>query len=119
MIDKRILSFVNTIICLRVQDSTGTYLCVACRTVRRYYSACTIAVCAVNLRIIQVRLPYTILSYLVKSFLQEKAVEATKQNKDEKRTKPKHEEQEGMPQRQHCPPEQRRGDRNPECHEEQ
>jgi hypothetical protein len=24
-----------------------------------------------------------------------------------------------MPQRQHCPPEKCRGDRNPECHEEQ
>jgi hypothetical protein len=24
-----------------------------------------------------------------------------------------------MPQHQHCPPEKRRGDRNPECHEEQ
>jgi hypothetical protein len=24
-----------------------------------------------------------------------------------------------MPQHQHCPPEKRRGDKNPECHEEQ
>jgi hypothetical protein len=39
-----------------------------------------------------------------KKILQEKAVEATKQ-KEEKRGKPKPEEQEGMPQRQHCPPE--------------
>jgi hypothetical protein len=39
-----------------------------------------------------------------------------KRRKEEK-TKP--EEQEGMPQHQHCPPEKRRGDRNPECHEEQ
>jgi hypothetical protein len=46
------------------------------------------------------------------NFLQEKAVEATKQ-KEEKREKPKPKEQEGMPQRQHCPPEKRRGDRNP------
>jgi hypothetical protein len=45
-------------------------------------------------------------------FLQEKAVEATKQ-KEEKRKKPKPEEHEGMPQHQHCPPENRRGDRNP------
>jgi hypothetical protein len=45
-------------------------------------------------------------------------VEATKQ-KEEKRKKPKPEEQEGMPQHQHCPPEKRRGDRNPECHDEQ
>jgi hypothetical protein len=46
-------------------------------------------------------------------------VEATKQN-EEKRKRPKPEEhQEGMPQRQHCPPEKRRGDRNPEYHEEQ
>jgi hypothetical protein len=37
------------------------------------------------------------------NFLQEKAVEATKE-KEEKREKPKPEEQEGMPQRQHCPP---------------
>jgi hypothetical protein len=51
------------------------------------------------------------------NFLQEKAVEATKQ-KEEKRKKPKPEKQEGMPQHQHCPPEKRRGDRNPECHEE-
>jgi hypothetical protein len=53
----------------------------------------------------------------LKKFLKEKAVEATKQ-KEEKRKKPKPEEQEGMPQRQHCPPEKCRGDRNPECHEE-
>jgi hypothetical protein len=45
-------------------------------------------------------------------------MEATKQ-KEEKRKKRKPEEQEGMPQRQYCPPEKRRGDRNPECHEEQ
>jgi hypothetical protein len=45
-------------------------------------------------------------------------VETTKQNKEETRRKPKPEEQEGMPQRQHCRPEKRRGDRNPECHEE-
>jgi hypothetical protein len=32
--------------------------------------------------------------------------------------KPKPEEQEGMLQRRHCPPEKRRGDKNPECHEE-
>jgi hypothetical protein len=54
---------------------------------------------------------------LIKIFLQEKAVQATKQ-KEENRKKPKPEEQEGMPQRQHCPPAKRRGDRNPECHEE-
>jgi hypothetical protein len=47
-----------------------------------------------------------------------KAVEATKQ-KEEKREKPKPEEHKGMPQREHCPLEKRRGDRNPECHEEQ
>jgi hypothetical protein len=39
-------------------------------------------------------------------------VEATKQ-KEEKRKKPKPEEQEGMKPRQHCPPKKRRGDRNP------
>jgi phage regulator Rha-like protein len=41
------------------------------------------------------------------NFLQEKAVEATKQ-KEEKRKNPKPEEQEGMQQHQHCPPEERR-----------
>jgi hypothetical protein len=46
------------------------------------------------------------------NFLQEKAVEATKQ-KEEKRKKPKPEKLEGMPQHQHCPPEKRRGDKNP------
>jgi hypothetical protein len=51
-------------------------------------------------------------------FLQEKAAKATKQN-EEKRKQPQPEEQEGMPQHQHCPPEKRRGDRNPECYEEQ
>jgi hypothetical protein len=40
-------------------------------------------------------------------------VAATKQ-KEEKRKKPEPEEQEGMPQRQHCPPEKRPEDRNPE-----
>jgi hypothetical protein len=46
--------------------------------------------------------------------LQEKAAEATKQ-KEEKRKKPKpDEEQDGMPQHQHCPPaKHHRGDRNP------
>jgi hypothetical protein len=39
----------------------------------------------------------------MKVFVQEKAAEATKQ-KEEMRKKPKPEEQEGMPQRQHCPP---------------
>jgi hypothetical protein len=33
-------------------------------------------------------------------------VEATKQNKEEKRKKPEPEEQEGMPHRQHCPPDE-------------
>jgi hypothetical protein len=40
----------------------------------------------------------------IKKILQEKAVETTKQ-KEKKRKKSKPEEQEGMPQRQHCPPE--------------
>jgi hypothetical protein len=44
-------------------------------------------------------------------------VEATKQKK-KKEEKPKLEEQEGMPQHQHCPPEKRRGNKNPQCHEE-
>jgi hypothetical protein len=47
-----------------------------------------------------------------KNYYKKKAVEATKQ-KEEKRKKPKPEEQEGVPQHQHCPPENRRGDRNP------
>jgi hypothetical protein len=46
-----------------------------------------------------------------------KKQEATKQ-KEEMRKKPKPEDQEGMPQRQLCPPEKRRGDRNLKCHEE-
>jgi hypothetical protein len=40
-----------------------------------------------------------------------------KRRKEKK--KPKPEEREGMPQRQHCPPAKRRGDRNPKYHEEQ
>jgi hypothetical protein len=53
-----------------------------------------------------------------KFVLQEEAVEATKQ-KEEKRKRLEPEEQEGMPQGQHCPPAKRRGDRNPKYHEEQ
>jgi hypothetical protein len=49
----------------------------------------------------------------IKKFLQVKAVEATNQ-KGEKKKKPKPEEQEGMPQRQHCPHAKRREDRNPD-----
>jgi hypothetical protein len=45
-------------------------------------------------------------------------MEATKQ-KEEKSEKPKPEEEEGMPHRQHCPHAKHHGDRNPECHEEQ
>jgi hypothetical protein len=45
-------------------------------------------------------------------------MEATKQ-KEEKRKKPKPEEHEGMPHREHRPHAKRRGDRNPEYHEEQ
>jgi hypothetical protein len=36
----------------------------------------------------------------------------TATQKEEKRKKPKPEEQEGMPKRQHCPPAKRRGDRS-------
>jgi hypothetical protein len=50
---------------------------------------------------------------MINNFLQEKAVEATKQKKEERRKKPKPEEHEGMPQHQHCPLEKRRGDKNP------
>jgi hypothetical protein len=60
----------------------------------------------------------TILLLLIcKISLHEKAVETTKQ-KEDKRKKPMPEEQEGMPKRQYCPPKKRRGDRNPDCHEE-
>jgi hypothetical protein len=45
-------------------------------------------------------------------------VETTKQ-KEEKRKQPEPEEKEGMPQHRHCPPAKRRGDRNPQYHEEQ
>jgi hypothetical protein len=55
---------------------------------------------------------------IITKFLTKQAVEATKQ-KEEKRKKSTPEEQEGMPQRQHCPLEKRRRDRSPECHEEQ
>jgi hypothetical protein len=60
---------------------------------------------------------YSILVLLLKKILQEKAMETTKQ-KEEKREKSKPEEQEGMPQHQHCPPEKSCGDKNPECHKE-
>jgi hypothetical protein len=36
------------------------------------------------------------------NFLQEKALDATRQNKEEERKKPKPEEAEGMSQRRHC-----------------
>jgi hypothetical protein len=51
-----------------------------------------------------------------KLFLQEKAVEATQQ-KEERRGKPKPEEQEGMPQHQHRLPPKRREKKN--CIEDQ
>jgi hypothetical protein len=44
-----------------------------------------------------------VLALQINDFLQEKAVEATKQ-KEEKRKKSKPEKQEGMPPHQHCPP---------------
>jgi hypothetical protein len=57
--------------------------------------------------------PYLLVKPVLQNFLQEKAGKATKQ-KEEKRKKPKPEVQEaGVPQRQHCPPAKRRGDRNP------
>jgi hypothetical protein len=68
-----------------------------------------------------VPVPLSIILHSIKSnFLQEKAVEVTKQKEETRRKpKPNNKEQEGMPpERQHCPPEKRRGDRNPECHEE-
>jgi hypothetical protein len=58
-----------------------------------------------------------VILFLNKLFLQEKAVETTRQ-REEKRKQPKPEEQEGMPHHQHCPHAKRRGDRNPKYHEE-
>jgi hypothetical protein len=51
----------------------------------------------------------------MKMSYKKKQVETTKQ-KGERREKSKPEE--GMPQRQHCHPAKRRGDRNPTNHEE-
>jgi hypothetical protein len=45
-------------------------------------------------------------------------VDTTKQ-KEERREKPKPEEDEAMPQHQQCPPAKRREDMNPKYHEEQ
>jgi hypothetical protein len=63
---------------------------------------------------------YKVLKRLLISynFLQEKAAETTKQ-KGERRKRPEPEEQEGMPEHQHCLPAKHREDRNPESHEEQ
>jgi large-conductance mechanosensitive channel len=61
---------------------------------------------------------------VVNNFLQEKAMEATKQ-KEEKREKNHNDkpeqEQKGIMtiKDQHCPPEKRHGDRNPKYNEEQ
>jgi hypothetical protein len=41
-----------------------------------------------------------------------------KKKKGGGKKKPNPEEQEGMPQTQHCPPEKRLGDKSPECHED-
>jgi hypothetical protein len=46
-------------------------------------------------------------------------VEATKYKAKKKGKKAKPEEHEGTRQRKHCPLAKRRGDRNPEYHEEQ
>jgi hypothetical protein len=48
----------------------------------------------------------------LKKKLQQKTVEATK-HKEGMRANPKLDEQEGVPQRQHCPLEKRHGDMNP------
>jgi hypothetical protein len=58
---------------------------------------------------------------IIKQFLTRKSSggHQAKKKKKKRRKKPKPEEQEGMPQHQHCPPEKRRGNKNPECHEEQ
>jgi hypothetical protein len=55
---------------------------------------------------------------ILNQFSYNKVVEAT-ELKEEKRGKPKPEEQEGMPQHQHCPLSKHHGDRSPEYHEEQ
>jgi hypothetical protein len=53
-----------------------------------------------------------------KLLTRKKAAETTKQ-KEEKRKKHEPEEQECMPQHQHCPLAKRRGNRNPKYHEKQ
>jgi hypothetical protein len=53
-----------------------------------------------------------------RKILQEKAVEMTTMQKEEKRENPEPEEREGMPQHQRCPPAKSRGDRSPKYHEE-
>jgi hypothetical protein len=67
---------------------------------------------AVAAQTYRIRICLEAIRRIIKTFLQEKAVEATKQ-KEEKRKKPKPEEREGMPQDQHCPLEKRHGDGNP------
>jgi hypothetical protein len=63
------------------------------------------------------------LSVQKKKILQEKAVEASRppskkrKEKGGKNLSPRN--RKAMPQHQRCPPEKRRGDKNPECHEEQ
>jgi hypothetical protein len=53
-----------------------------------------------------------------KCMLTRKSSISHKAKKRYKRRKPEPEEQNGMPQHQHCPPSKHRGDRNPKCHEE-
>jgi hypothetical protein len=55
----------------------------------------------------------------LKKILTRKSSGGHQAKKKKRRKKPKPEEQEGMPQHQHCPPEKRCGDKNPGCHEEQ
>jgi hypothetical protein len=63
-------------------------------------------------RVCEQKFKTTSILQILKTILQEKAVEATK-HKEIKRKKPKPEEQKGMPHRKHCPREERRRDRNP------
>jgi hypothetical protein len=53
------------------------------------------------------------MSRIIKNSYKKKPWRPPSKKKEERRKKPKPEEQEGMPQHQHCPPEKRRGDKNP------
>jgi hypothetical protein len=61
-----------------------------------------------------------VLIYLEKTLTRKKLRRPPKKKKKKGKNKePYPEEQEGMPQHQHCPPAKHRGDRNPKYHAEQ